>query len=49
VLFVVAEGQHSDAEAMQRLFLIPAEVWAGGWMAMSVVMMAGTLWLTRER
>jgi hypothetical protein len=32
---------------MARLFLLPAWIWASGWMAMSVAMLAVTLWMTR--
>lgn len=49
VLFMLEPGQHSDAETMQRLFFLPAELWAFLWMVMSAVMLAGTLWMTRER
>ncbi len=37
----------SDAETMARLFVAPAWLWAGAWMAMSVGMLAWTLWVTR--
>jgi hypothetical protein len=48
VLFIV-QGEHSDADAMAQLFLLPAWVWASAWMAVSVGMLAWTLWVTRAR
>lgn len=48
VLFLV-EGGRSDADAMARLFLLPAWVWAGVWMLTSLGMLGGTLWITRVR
>ena len=45
VLFLV-HGP-SDAATMARLFLVPAWVWAGTWMALSVGMLAWTLRATR--
>ena len=48
VLFHV-DGGHSDAETMARLFLLPAWLWAGGWMLMSVGMLGLTLWMTPVR
>ncbi|MET0555587.1 MAG: M50 family metallopeptidase [Vicinamibacteria bacterium] len=48
VLFLV-EGGPSDAQTMARLFLLPAWLWAGAWMAASVAMLGATLWLTRDR
>lgn len=47
VLFL-ADGP-SDAATMARLFLLPAWVWATGWMLASLAMLGATLWLTRER
>lgn len=38
----------SDAETMQRLFAVPAWIWAGLWMAMSVAMLVSTLRATRR-
>jgi hypothetical protein len=48
VLFLV-EGGPSDAATMARLFLLPAWVWATGWMLASLAMLGATLWLTRDR
>jgi hypothetical protein len=48
VLFQV-DGGPSDAVTMARLFLLPAWVWATGWMLASLAMLGATLWLTRER
>lgn len=48
VLFLV-KGPYSDAEAMERVFLLPSWLWASVWMAASVAMLAGTIWLTRGR
>jgi hypothetical protein len=45
-LFLPGRGQ-SDAAAMARLFLAPPWVWATVWMAMSIVMLGATLWMTR--
>jgi hypothetical protein len=39
----------SDAETMARLFLLPAWLWAGAWMIISVAMLAWTLRATRGR
>ena len=47
VLFHV-DGGHSDATTMAHLFLLPAWLWASGWMLMSVGMLAVTLWMTRS-
>lgn len=47
VLFL-ADGP-SDAATMARLFLLPAWVWATGWMLASLAMLGATLWLTRSR
>ena len=47
VLFLV-DGP-SDAATMARLFLLPAWVWATGWMVVSLAMLGATLWLTRDR
>ena len=47
VLFLV--NGPSDADTMARLFLAPAWFWAGAWMAVSVLMLAWTLRVTRER
>ena len=46
VLFHV-DGGHSDAETMASLFLLPAWLWAGAWMIVSVGMLGWTLWMTR--
>jgi hypothetical protein len=48
VLFLIDRGE-SDAATMARLFLVPAWVWATAWMAISVAMLAATLWKTRRR
>jgi hypothetical protein len=48
VLFQI-EGGPSDAVTMARLFLLPAGVWAAGWMLASVAMLGATLWTTRGR
>ena len=40
-------GGRSDADAMARLFLAPAWLWAGAWMIVSVAMLGWTLWVTR--
>jgi hypothetical protein len=48
VLFQV-EGGPSDAATMARLFLLPAWVWASGWMVLSLALLGATLWLTRDR
>ena len=48
ILFHVGGG-HSDAETMAGLFLLPAWLWAGAWMIMSVGMLGWTLWMTRVR
>ena len=45
ILFLV-HGR-SDAETMARLFLLPAWLWAGVWMIISVAMLAWTLRVTR--
>ena len=37
----------SDADTMARLFAVPAWIWAGLWMALSVGMLAWTLRITR--
>jgi hypothetical protein len=37
----------SDAETMRSLFLLPSWIWATLWMAISVAMLGGTLWVTR--
>ena len=37
----------SDAQTMARLFLVPAWIWAGLWMATSVAMLIWTLRVTR--
>lgn len=34
----------SDATSMQKLTMIPAQVWAFGWAAASIVMVLGTFW-----
>jgi hypothetical protein len=47
VLFLV-EGA-SDAATMARLFLLPAWMWATGWMLASLAMLGATLWMTRGR
>jgi hypothetical protein len=39
----------SDAATMARLFVLPAGVWAGGWMLVSLAMLAATVWTTRTR
>jgi Peptidase M50B-like len=49
VLFLIDRGHQSDAATMARLFLLPAWVWATTWMVMSVMMLAATLWTTRNR
>ncbi len=46
VLLLVAGG-HSDAETMARLFALPAWLWAGAWMLMSVGMLGWTLRIAR--
>jgi hypothetical protein len=46
VLFLIDRGP-SDAATMARLFLAPAWMWAGLWMAASVAMLGATLWWTR--
>jgi hypothetical protein len=46
VLFLI-DGGPSDAATMAQLFLAPAWLWAGLWMAASVAMLAVTLWSTR--
>jgi hypothetical protein len=46
ILFLV--NGRSDAETMQRLFLAPAWLWAGAWMAISLAMLAWTLRMTRR-
>jgi hypothetical protein len=48
ILFLVGRRQ-SDAATMAGLFLLPAWVWATGWMVISVAMLAATLWITRGR
>ena len=48
VLFQIDRGP-SDAATMARLFLLPAGVWAAGWMLVSVAMLGATLWTTRGR
>jgi hypothetical protein len=48
VLFLL-NGRFSDAETMARLFLLPAWLWAGVWMLVSVGLLAWTLWITRVR
>jgi len=48
VLFL-AHGANSDADAMAKLFLLPSGFWAGAWMAVSVLMLLSTLWMTRGR
>lgn len=48
VLFHIDRGP-SDARTMADLFLLPSWVWATAWMLMSVAMLGGTLWVTRER
>jgi hypothetical protein len=48
VLFHIDRGP-SDARTMAELFLLPSWVWATAWMLMSVAMLGGTLWVTRER
>jgi hypothetical protein len=48
ILFHVGGG-HSDAETMAGLFLLPAWLWAGAWMIISVSMLGWTLWMTRVR
>jgi hypothetical protein len=45
ILFLV-HGR-SDAETMARLFLLPAWLWAGAWMIVSVAMLAWTLRVTK--
>jgi hypothetical protein len=45
ILFLV-HGR-SDAETMARLFLLPAWLWAGVWMLLSVAMLAWTLRVTK--
>lgn len=49
VLFSLEDGQKSDAVRMEQLMALPDWLWAGLWMVVSVLMMACTLWLTRER
>jgi hypothetical protein len=44
----LAHGAVSDADTMARLFLLPAWVWAGAWMILSVGMLAWTLRITRR-
>lgn len=34
----------SDATSMQKLTMVPAQMWAFGWAATSIVMVLGTLW-----
>jgi hypothetical protein len=34
---------------MARLFLLPAWMWATGWMLASLAMLGATLWMTRGR
>jgi len=48
VLFLV-HGANSDADAMAKLFLLPSGFWAAAWMAVSVLMLLSTLWMTRGR
>ena len=48
-VLLLRDGGHSDAEAMARLFLLPAWLWAGAWMLMSAGMLGWTLWKTRGR
>jgi hypothetical protein len=48
VLFLIDHGP-SDAATMQRLFLLPAWLWASLWMLISVAMLGATLWATRNR
>ena len=48
VLFQIDRGP-SDAVTMARLFLLPAGIWAAGWMLVSVAMLGATLWTTRGR
>ena len=45
ILFLV-HGR-SDAETMARLFLLPAWLWAGAWMIVSVAMLGWTLRVTK--
>jgi hypothetical protein len=42
-----AHGGRSDADTMARLFALPAWLWAGAWMIVSVAMLGWTLWITR--
>ena len=48
VLFLTTT-RHSDARTMAGLFVVPAWAWASLWMALSVGMLAWTLWATRAR
>ncbi len=48
VLFLL-HGQHSDAETMARLFLLPTWFWASIWMLMSTGMLTWTLFRTRSK
>jgi hypothetical protein len=48
-LFLLDAGVHSDAQSMADRFVLPAWLWAGAWMGLSVTMLAATLWWTRER
>jgi len=48
-VLLLGDGGHSDADAMARLFLLPAWLWAGAWMLMSAGMLGWTLWKTRGR
>jgi hypothetical protein len=48
VLFQIERGP-SDARTMEELFLLPSWMWATTWMLMSIAMLGGTLWVTRER
>ncbi len=46
ILFLVP-GARTDAGTMERLFVLPAWVWASAWMAASIAMVAWTIWITR--
>jgi len=46
VLFLGGIGP-TDADAMAAVLLLPAWFWASAWMATSLAMLGGTLWLTR--
>lgn len=41
---VFPNGSWSDATSMQRITMIPAQMWALGWAAASIVMVLATLW-----